>query len=56
MVVWLRDCPRDRGVASSMPETTNFVTNNLGQATNAHVYLFTKQYKSVPTGYTTGWE
>ena len=33
----------DRGVAGSIPESTNFLTNSSGQATNALVSLFTKQ-------------
>ena len=43
MVVWLRFRPVDRRVAGSIPESTNFLTNSSGQATNALVSLFTKQ-------------
>ena len=56
MVVWSRDWPSDRRVASSIPETTDFLTNSSGQATNAHVSLFTKQHKLVPADYIAGWE
>ena len=35
VVVWLRCRPADRRVAGSIPETTNFLTNSSGQATNA---------------------
>ena len=48
MVVWLKDWPRDWRVAGSIPETTDFLTNSSGQATNARVFLFTKQCKLVP--------
>ena len=34
----------DRRVAGSIPDSTNFLTNSSGQATNALVSLFTKQY------------
>ena len=43
LVVWLRFRPVDRRVAGSIPESTNFLTNSSGQATNALVSLFTKQ-------------
>ena len=43
MVVWLGFRPVDRRVAGSIPESTNFLTNSSGQATNALVSLFTKQ-------------
>ena len=33
----------DRRVAGSIPDSTNFLTNSFGQATNALVSLFTKQ-------------
>ena len=49
IVEWLKTWLTDQMVYSSIPETTNFLTNSLlGQATNAHVSLFTKQYKLVP--------
>ena len=54
MVVWLRDWPQDRRVAGSIPETTNFLANISGQATNALVSLFTKQYELVPASYGLG--
>ena len=40
----------DRRVPGSIPETTDFLTNSSVQDTNAHVLLFTKQYKLVPAG------
>ena len=43
VVVWLRVRPGDRRVAGSIPESTDFLTNSSGQATNALVSLFTKQ-------------
>ena len=43
LVVWLRFRPMDRRVAGSIPDSTNFLTNSSGQATNALVSLFTKQ-------------
>ena len=43
LVVWLRFRPVDRRVAGSIPESSNFLTNSFGQATNALVSLFTKQ-------------
>ena len=43
MVVWLRFRPVDQRVAGSIPDSTNFLTNSFGQATNALVSLFTKQ-------------
>ena len=43
LVVWLRCRPVDRMVAGSIPDSTNFLTNSFGQATNALVSLFTKQ-------------
>ena len=40
MVVWLSDWdPRGR---RSIPETTDFLNNSAGRATNALMYLFTK--------------
>ena len=48
MVVCLRDWPGDRRIASSIPETIDFLTNSSGQATNAPVSLFTKQCKLIP--------
>ena len=44
LVVWLRCRHGDRRVAGSIPDSTNFLTNGSGQATNALVSLFTKQY------------
>ena len=41
LVVWLRFRPVDRMVSGSIP---NFLTNSSGQATNALVSLFTKQW------------
>ena len=35
--------PVDRRFAGSIPDSTNFLTNSSGQATNALVSLFTKQ-------------
>ena len=46
MALCLRDWPRDREVAGSIPETTDFLLNNSGQATDALVSLFA--YKLVP--------
>ena len=43
VVVWLRDGSGDQRVIGSIPETTDFLTNSSGQATNALVSLFTKQ-------------
>ena len=43
LVVWLRFRPLDRRVAGSIPDSTNFLTNDSAQATNALVSLFTKQ-------------
>ena len=40
---------------SSSPETTDFLTDSFGQATNTSVSLFIKQYKLVLAGYTAGW-
>ena len=34
MLGWLRDWPEDQGVASSIPETTDFLTNSSGQWTS----------------------
>ena len=42
--LWLGCRPVDRRVAGSIPDSTNFLTNSSGQATNALVSLFTKQY------------
>ena len=56
MAVWLRDWPRDRGVAGSIPKTIDFLTNSCGQATNAHVPLFTKQHTLVQAGCIAGGE
>jgi hypothetical protein len=39
---------KDRRVASSIPEITDFLTNKYGQATNTLVFLFTKPCKLVP--------
>ena len=49
VVVWLRDWSRDRRVASSIPETTDFwlIATDIGQATNTLVSLFIKQCKLV---------
>ena len=44
VVVCLKFRPVDRRVAGSIPDSTNFLTNSSGQATNALVSLFTKQY------------
>ena len=38
---WLRFRPMDQKVAGSIPESTNFLTNSSGWATNALVSLFT---------------
>ena len=43
VVVWSRFRPVDRRVAGSIADSTNFLTNGSGQATNALVSLFTKQ-------------
>ena len=43
MVVWLWFWPVDRRVTGSILESTNFLTNSSGQATNALVSLFAKQ-------------
>ena len=51
MVEWLAQRPK---VAGSIPETTDILNNSSGQATNALVYLFTKQCKLVPAGW--GWD
>ena len=47
MVVWLRDWPRDRRIAGSIPETINFLTNSSGHATLVSLFT-TKQWKLVP--------
>ena len=46
-VVWLRVRPSDRIVAGSIPESTDFLTNSSGQASNALVSLFTAAVKLV---------
>ena len=43
VVMWLRDRPGDRRVSGSIPDSIDFLTNSFGQATNALVFLFTKQ-------------
>ena len=43
LVVWLRFRPLDRRVGGSTPESSIFLTNSSGQATNTLVSLFTKQ-------------
>ena len=43
LVVWLRFRPVERRVTGSIPDSTNFLTNSSGQATNAPVSLFNKQ-------------
>ena len=48
MVVWLRDWPRDQKVAGSIADSTNFLANSSGQATNALLSLFNKQSRLVP--------
>ena len=42
LVVWLSFRPVDQRVAGSIPDSTNFLTNSSGQATNALVFLLTK--------------
>ena len=46
MAVWLILGSEPEGPGSS-PETTDFMTKSSGQATNALVSLFNKQYKLV---------
>ena len=55
MVVWLRDWPKDRKVAGLISKSTDFLSNNYGEATNAHVSLLTNQHELVPAGYIAGW-
>ena len=43
LVVWLGFRPVDGRVAGLIPDSTNFLTNSSGQATNALVSLITKQ-------------
>ena len=51
MVDWLRDWPRDPRVVGSILKTTDLSDYSSGQASDAHVSLFTKQHKLVPAGY-----
>ena len=48
VVVWLRDCIINRRVAGSIPEITEFLTDNSEQANNALVSPFTRQCELVP--------
>ena len=52
--MWLGDWSNDRRVAGSILDTTDFLTNSSGHATNARMSRFTKQHKLVPAGYIAG--
>ena len=43
LTVGLRFRPVDQRVTGSIPDSTNFLTDSFGQATNALMSLFTKQ-------------